>query len=75
MQRYAGKALGFRYPLRKVKIRDGRNRLSLIKEKREMFMAKICPLCRTEAELSDGSPIRGRQNGPGVCSVSGMWKI
>ena len=53
--------LDFRYPLRKVKIRDGRKWLSLIKEKREMFMTKICPLCGKTAEASDSNVIEERK--------------
>lgn len=58
-----------------MKIRDGRNRLSLVKEKREMFMEKICPLCRTEAELSDGSPLEEDKTGREFvqCPVCGRY--
>ena len=53
--------LDFRYPLRKVKIRDGRKWLSLIKEKRELFMTKICPLCGKTAEASDSNAIEDKE--------------
>ena len=53
----------------------GRRRHGFHEEKRERFMMKICPLCRTNAEISDGSPLEEDNTGRECvqCPVCGRY--
>lgn len=53
----------------------GRRRHGFHEEKRERFMMKICPLCRTNAEISDGSPLEEDNTGREFvqCPVCGRY--